>query len=546
MPTSISLRAAALAIALLAKAAAGAISEYMPTPQSIDPAASIGLDPHYVAIDRTVAPKGLLFVHLPGTDLSPGGSKLIVQGAALSGFHAIGLTYPNGMRPEEACQTSTDSLCFEKVHQEALEGTDSSPVYVISRADSIEGRLVKLLRYLDERFPSDGWGAYVNPSGNPVWTKINLSGFSQGSGHAAYIGYARVLHRLALMAGPNETYLDGRLAGWMTGPHATPASAYYGFSHQKDNGGLHLQMWQAFGLGAFGAPALVDGASSPFGGSHMLYTDLPIEGNDFHKSVCQDLVTPRRADGFPIYADVWKLIFGLDGTAAAATSSWILPSSAHVAGSGGAFYTTDLTVSNPGGEAGAFTLKFLGNGVDGRSGAEKTFSIPAGGTVSNADVLGSVFGLTNAFGAIRISSTLSGLVVLGQTSTPGFGGTFGQSVPAVSPLELASATVPRSIAGIREDASFRTNLFLANATGSAVAVDAALVSTSGQSLGTRRYELPPLGMIQASRVARDLGVSADVVGARLVLSTPTAGGAFAAYASTIDNTTNDPRTLLAR
>jgi len=51
-------------------------------------------------------------------------------------------------------------------------------------------------------------------------------------------------------------------------------------------------------------------------------------------------------------------------------------------------------------------------------------------------------------------------------------------------------------------------------------------------------------MIQVSRVARELGASGDLNGARLDLSTPTIGGAFAAYASVIDNVTNDPRTLL--
>ena len=42
------------------------------------------------------------------------------------------------------------------------------------------------------------------------------------------------------------------------------------------------------------------------------------------------------------------------------------------------------------------------------------------------------------------------------------------------------------------------------------------------------------------------GVAADVTGARLVLSTDTSGSAFSAYASVIDNVTNDPRTLLPK
>ncbi len=99
---------------------------------------------------------------------------------------------------------------------------------------------------------------------------------------------------------------------------------------------------------------------------------------------------------------------------------------------------------------------------------------------------------------------------------------------------------------MREDASFRTNLILANGTEAPVDVDVSLVSEAGAVLGSRRWSLLPLGMTQVSRVVRELGVSADVSGARLVLSTPTAGGAFAAYASVIDARTNDPRTLLPR
>ena len=47
------------------------------------------------------------------------------------------------------------------------------------------------------------------------------------------------------------------------------------------------------------------------------------------------------------------------------------------------------------------------------------------------------------------------------------------------------------------------------------------------------------------RAVPSLGVIGEVRGAYLLLSTPTAGGDFAAYASVIDNQTNDPRTLLS-
>jgi hypothetical protein len=98
---------------------------------------------------------------------------------------------------------------------------------------------------------------------------------------------------------------------------------------------------------------------------------------------------------------------------------------------------------------------------------------------------------------------------------------------------------------VRDDASFRTNLILCGTTEFvSVDVDVTLISAEGATLGTKRYRLPPFGMIQVSRVARELGATGDLNGARLDLSTPTTGGSFAAYASVIDNDTNDPRTLL--
>ena len=226
-------------------------------------------------------------------------------------------------------------------------------------------------------------------------------------------------------------------------------------------------------------------------------------------------------------------------------ATWILPSSARAPGAGGAFYSTGLTVSNTGATEASFTLKFLGHDTDGRDGAEKTFSLAAGRSATYADVLGSVFGLSGTYGAVRISSDSGAIAVTSQTSTPApGGGTFGQSVPAFAEADLVRAGEARTILAVREDASFRTNLVLANATDAALDVDASLVAEDGALLGTRRVPLPPAGMTQVSRVVRELGVPAAVAGARLVLSTPTAGGAFAAYAAVIDAATNDPRTLL--
>ena len=136
-------------------------------------------------------------------------------------------------------------------------------------------------------------------------------------------------------------------------------------------------------------------------------------------------------------------------------------------GAGGAFYTTSISIGNRGSAEARYKLKFLGNNADGTGGPESSeFVLGPNQAVTYEDVLGSIFGLTQDFGAIRLTANVTTLNVLGQTSTPDPakpGGTFGQSVPAFATADLLTSGALRSIVGIREDTSFRTNLILANA-----------------------------------------------------------------------------------
>jgi hypothetical protein len=227
------------------------------------------------------------------------------------------------------------------------------------------------------------------------------------------------------------------------------------------------------------------------------------------------------------------------------TTTALLPTSAHSSGANGAFYTTSVSIADTGSSVASFTLKFLGNNQDGSTGPEQTFSLDSGKSTTFFDVLGSVFNQTNGFGAIRITST-SMLNIVSVTSTPGFGGTFGQTLPAVSSSDLIPAGSARSILYIREGDGFRSNLILASSASAATNVDAALVSPAGATLATKTYTVPPNGMTQINRVVRDMGVSGPITGARLVLSSSTAGAAFTGVASVIDETTNDPTAVLVQ
>jgi hypothetical protein len=227
---------------------------------------------------------------------------------------------------------------------------------------------------------------------------------------------------------------------------------------------------------------------------------------------------------------------------------WIVPSVAHAPGAGGAFYTTDLTLANGGLTDVSATLRFLGHDQDGTLGPQRDVVVRAGATRRFQDVLGSLFGVTDGYGALLVTATSPDLNVVAETSTRGpGGGTYGQSVPAVPASSFARPGTRLWLGEIRDDASYRTNLVLANPTEVPVVVAVEIRSSSAALLGSGVWLLPPLGMTQVGRVVEALlGAGTPLSNGQLLLSTSTPGGAFATYASVIDNATNDPRTLLPR
>jgi hypothetical protein len=172
-----------------------------------------------------------------------------------------------------------------------------------------------LLIYLRTNFPNEGWGSYLN--GNDiVWSNIVAAGHSQGGGHAAYLGKLFSLDRIAMFSAPGDIGLTpGSSAPWLSLPAVTAPSRQYGFTHTADNLislANATASWQILGLGAFGSPFSVDGASAPFANSRQLVTSAPPNPNPSgptasptHGAPVVDSVTPLDANGLPIYRNVW-------------------------------------------------------------------------------------------------------------------------------------------------------------------------------------------------------------------------------------------------
>jgi hypothetical protein len=313
----------ALAILFALSTAARSQTEYLVDPAVTDPEIGRWLAPHVVVIDRDAAPVELLYVHLPGSRDVPASSRQILHHGAGLGYPAIGLRYPNSWAVYNLCTSSSDPDCFEDVRLEIIDGIDRTDLVDVGPADCITNRLQRLLVYLAEVFPDDGWGRFLDEGGEVEWSKVVLSGHSQGAGHAAMLAKIHRVVRVGLLAGPTDFSSSfDRPSEWLAGAGPTPAEDYRGFGHVDDAlvpEDHLLAIWRDLGMAAFGGPVSVDAASPPYDGSHMLFTAAApgfLGGLAAHASVVIDLFTPIFGDGSARFAVVWETMLFPEGVAA--------------------------------------------------------------------------------------------------------------------------------------------------------------------------------------------------------------------------------------
>jgi hypothetical protein len=293
---------------------------YLVRPAETDPGIDHFLKDHYVMYNRGVPQNGKLFLFLPGTWASPRSYQVVLDEAARAGYKAVGLEYPDDTPDPGAsavgqiCRRDPDPACAARVRQARVTGGSAGSEVSVTRPNSIENRLAKLLAFLGREHPSDGWGAYL--TGNSVnWTRVAVAGHSQGAGMAAFIGKQHIVARVALWSGPADYVLATHsLAPWISGPSATPAALWYGMIHQDEPGAQRLLAAYS-ALGIPGQPVVA--SADVLAGAHQFIATLPpqpgVAAGPFgaaHSSIVVDRLTPRAQDGRPAYTRVWDAMIG--------------------------------------------------------------------------------------------------------------------------------------------------------------------------------------------------------------------------------------------
>jgi hypothetical protein len=269
---------------------------------------------HYVWYNPSAVGNSKLLVFMPGTRNVPPSWQLLGQEAARMGYHVINLMYQNDVGVDAACKGRDKARdCSEKMRLEILDGIDRSDLATVTPANSIDNRLAKLLVYLKDQFPGEGWAKFLR-SGEPKWEKITVSGQSQGAGQAALIGKLRRVARVVLFSGPPDARVPEEVDQWIS-IGETPAADYFALFHHQDNFGAGIRAnLRALELESFGAAVFAELSQPPYGGAHIITTDLrPTLGTaapNPHQSSARDNNTPLGPDGTPLLRDAWRYLLG--------------------------------------------------------------------------------------------------------------------------------------------------------------------------------------------------------------------------------------------
>jgi hypothetical protein len=263
----------------------------MVDPRDTDQAIRAG-DPVHVVVDAVEPVADRLLVFLPGTSLPPASCQQILKNAAAGGYDVVGLSYVNNEAVNALCGGGPPT-CPEEVRREIVTGTDTSSLISVDPPNSIESRLVALLRH-------EGWSKYLD--GDALrYALIAFAGHSQGGGHAALLGKMHQVHRVVLLAATEA-------APWTAAMGLTEPDRHYAFMHTADGlNGFFIGSWDTLGIP--GPLTNIDGMSPPYGGTHRLETSVPPQDNNGHLAVVVDPFIPMDGDQ-PLYRDVWAYLIG--------------------------------------------------------------------------------------------------------------------------------------------------------------------------------------------------------------------------------------------
>ncbi|MGV8040679.1 MAG: hypothetical protein AB2L07_11545 [Thermoanaerobaculaceae bacterium] len=256
----------------------------------------------------------------------------------------------------------------------------------------------------------------------------------------------------------------------------------------------------------------------------------------------------RLLTGVGILAVVTGALLGGRGQGLAQQGAFHLyyvPSAAHAPGANGSAWRTDLAVVNTSTTEPADLILYFYD-ISNSVGIGAAATLPQGGTLEWSDVLVSLFkrgaGVSSR-GTIHITSTTK-LAVSSRTYNRASGtASYGQYYPALDDNHGIASGERGFLPQIKQNAAFRTNLGLLCLNDKAGTARISVFDSNGVLHGNSvDVEVPPYRWLQIDRILDAVGAG-DMDVAYAVVEVVTPFSKIWAYASVIDNVSNDPMTI---
>jgi hypothetical protein len=244
--------------------------------------------------------------------------------------------------------------------------------------------------------------------------------------------------------------------------------------------------------------------------------------------------------------------------------SLIVPAVGHAGGANGSLFESDLRIANVSAQAMKYLLNFTLTATDGtQSGQSTTIQVDPGVTMALDDILANFFGIgadgSSATGMLEIRplTSTSTTTSLSPTSKPSVQtvassrtynqtstGTFGQFIPAIPYSQFLGKGGGRiSLQQVAQSAAYRTNFGVVEASGQPADVLVHVFDNTGAEVAAPI----PVSLLPGEHKQINAFLAANNIAlsdGRLEVEVTSATGKVTAYASTVDNITNDPLLVL--
>jgi hypothetical protein len=297
---------------------------------------------------------------------------------------------------------------------------------------------------------------------------------------------------------------------------------------------------------------LHDGSTGAVIGTPKTYTVKPFSNVQVNK-IFEKLGAPSSANAYATgqvtggvgritaYATVVDRTTGdaifVPGAAPSAASAQMIPI---VASSPGlkAFWVSDVRVLNAGSSTAQVTLEFRPEKTSPGTFKSVSKTIEPGHVLALDDVLETAFGISNTKGSLRIVSKTSGalLLITSRTYNKTSHGTYGQFVPAVAVGFTGSGHT--TVIQMDGKGGFHSNVGICNISGSSITVGYDVKDATGATLGSGSVDLGPYQVEHITHVFKSVGAT-PTDNARIDFHLDSAGGAFTAYGTLVDDTSAD-------